>query len=433
MQVTRKIAHIDTTGKMTVAFDVSKDKLNFYSEVLGKISGTSCRETQDVEGEIRNRTHAILSCLRDLRSFASERGYKGIHVVCEPTGSYSDSLLRLARQKGHSTAYVNGESVCKARIIENNDSGKDDIKDPRIIYMLSVMGKEQVYRSLPAEYQYLRELNRMYGDMDVRRKQAKCLIHALLRRLFCDYPMSKDFFYMRSGQALLKLYSCNPHRIASVSYGRFSSTMRKHCPVTEMSLRKLHDSACQCALHAQSELELSALEQRLQYANEDYQHATVRWTRLREQIAEVYAVVRRRGDSVPIADGKVFTEFQLGRFLGETGPLNDFPKAHTLHKYGGMNLRKRESGYFKGKVKFSKKGRTHMRGVTGKLAFRLVRDHEIFGPYRRRLKQQGTAGNKIIANVERRLVEMLYAMGTRRESFCMQRFDSCESQYRMAA
>ena len=41
MIVTSKIAKIDTTNKMTVAFDVSKRKLNYYSEIAGKVSGTS--------------------------------------------------------------------------------------------------------------------------------------------------------------------------------------------------------------------------------------------------------------------------------------------------------------------------------------------------------------------------------------------------------
>jgi hypothetical protein len=58
MIVTSKIAKIDTANKMTVAFDVSKVKLNYYSEIAGKISGRSCSEVQEVQGEIRNGTAA---------------------------------------------------------------------------------------------------------------------------------------------------------------------------------------------------------------------------------------------------------------------------------------------------------------------------------------------------------------------------------------
>ncbi len=36
MEMIRRVAKIDTTNVMTIAFDVSKDKLNYYSEVEGK-------------------------------------------------------------------------------------------------------------------------------------------------------------------------------------------------------------------------------------------------------------------------------------------------------------------------------------------------------------------------------------------------------------
>ncbi len=58
--------------------------------------------------------------------------------------------MRTARRLGHTTAWVSGESVRKARVLENNDGSKDDIKDPRVIYMLATMGKELIYRELPA-------------------------------------------------------------------------------------------------------------------------------------------------------------------------------------------------------------------------------------------------------------------------------------------
>ena len=53
MEIIRQLAKIYTTNKMTVANDVSKDKLNYYSEVEGKISGSNYRDFYAVQGECK--------------------------------------------------------------------------------------------------------------------------------------------------------------------------------------------------------------------------------------------------------------------------------------------------------------------------------------------------------------------------------------------
>jgi hypothetical protein len=46
--------------------------------------------------------------------------------------------MHTARRLGHLTAYVNGESVAKLRVVETNDDGKTDRKDPHIISTLAM-------------------------------------------------------------------------------------------------------------------------------------------------------------------------------------------------------------------------------------------------------------------------------------------------------
>jgi hypothetical protein len=435
MIITSKIAKIDTTNKMTVAFDVSKAKLNYYSEITGKISGTSCKEVNEVQDEIRNTTNAIRQALGSLAELARQRGYGGLHIVSEPTGSYGDALMRLARKSGHTTAYISGESVHKAKVIENNDTSKSDIKDPRIMFMLSKMGKELTYRTLPPLYKKLRELNRMYDEANKNRTEARCKIHHLIVRLFCDYPLSKDFIYTASGNALMRHFGCNPYRIAGQSYEDFASIMRKDAPgIRHDTLKNLYQHACWSAHHSIPEEVHTAIQQHLEYVWEDYIRADERKETVRKRIEACYPELWNSGELVPQAD-VVFTQFHICRLAGETGPLSDFPHWRVLFKYAGINLRIRESGMFKGQLKFSKKGRSDLRGVAGRLVFRLVRRREIFGPYFRRKKEicPDMAGTKIMANVERKLMRLFYALGTRRQVFSMERFTRCESQYRLAA
>jgi transposase len=435
MILTSKIAKIDTTNKMTVAFDVSSRKMNYFSEIAGKIAGNSCKEVVEVQDEIRNTTGDIRKTLSELTGLAKQRGYSGLHVVCEPTGSYADALMRLARKYGHTTAYVSGESVHKAKVIENNDASKSDIKDPRIIFMLSKMGKELTHRTLPPIYKKLRELNRMYEDADKSRVEARCKIHHLIVRLFCDYPMAKDFIYTASGSALMGKYGCNPYRIAATSFEDFKAAMINEAPgIRESTLKSIHESARLSAHHIIPEEEHLAMEQNLVYALEDYGRVDGRKAALKKQIDACYEPLWQNGESVPQTD-KTFTPFQICRFAGETGPLRDFPHWRVLFKYAGVNLRVRESGMFKGQIKFSKKGRNDLRAVAGRLVFSLVREKQLFGPYyHKKLESHpGIPGTKVMAMVERKLLRLYFALGIRRAAFCKERFAVCESKYRLAA
>jgi len=250
------------------------------------------------------------------------------------------------------------------------------------------------------------------------------------------FSIRTELLYCHGGAILIEQYRCNPHRIVADTYEQFCARMRAAGPLLKQTtLDSLYKCSTYSAQHCLSEAEQEVLEQRLGYAWQDYQLAHQRREHLREQIGQVYWQLWEAGHLVPYADGKVFKAFHFGRILGETGPLGDFAHWRVLFKYGGVNLRTRQSGLYKGKLKMSKKGRVPLRGVLGKIVFRLVRKYEIFGPYfhRRKAENPEITGTRLMANVERKLLRMVFSMGRRREAFDMARFTHCETQYRMAA
>jgi transposase len=434
MKIIRTLATVDTTNKMTVAFDIGKRNVNYYSETRGKLSGTSCRELQTVQGEARNNRTTLSNLLGDLASHATEQGYDGLHVVCEPTAHYSDVLLRTSRQMGHSTGLISGEKVHKAKVLENSDGSKDDIKDPRVIYMLAQMGKEQQYRTLPPLYQALRELNRIYDTANACRTQKRCELTTLIERLFCDYTRSREFLIGISGRALMEAYGFNPYRIVLHSYTQFCRRMRKYSPrATEKTLRELYEAARTSVLNLQVPVHVAVIEQRLRGTWDDFWTAHERREKVREQIADIYWQLHQQGDMVPVADNRIWSPLRIGRMLGETGPLSDFDSWRMLQRYAGANLRTRESGMYKGKARMSKKGRIAIRHVTGSIAFGLIRHDQVYGPYAQQRRDANRPGKWIIAIVARKLLRMFFALGTKREQFCEDRLPVCESQYQLAA
>ena len=435
MQTIRTIAKIDTTNKMTIAFDVSKDKLNYYSEVEGKITGNNFRDQFVIQDEVPNTPLGIIETLEELTGFAKSKGYLGIHVVCEPTGNYSDLLLKTAHGKGHTTAYVSGESVHKAKVIENHDSGKDDIKDPRVIFMLSKMGKELIFRLLPYEYKGLRELNRMYDTASSARIALRCRIQSQLIRLFCDFPMGKDFIFNNSGKVLFEEYGFSPWKIIEDSFEVFRSRMKNRCKyIHQKTLEELYKASMRSVLHVVPLLEQEIMEQSFKYEYEDYIRYDTRRNHLKSQTVEIYWSLTEKEEMIPIADDKVMKPFYLGRILGETGPLSDFKNIDVLNKYGGLNLRKCESGKYKGKLRMSKKGRAPLRGILGVMAFQMVKRGDIFGEYyHSRKENEKLPGTKLLAIIERKLLKIIFGMAKKKESYNSGKFMKCESQYNIAA
>jgi transposase len=105
---------IHAQSRLVVGVDVSKNKLNVYAEHADPGSGTRA----ELNDQIRNQTTAIETMLDEWGDYANRNGLDGLLVVCEPTGGQEERLLQTARRLGHETAYVNGEHVAKASVID---------------------------------------------------------------------------------------------------------------------------------------------------------------------------------------------------------------------------------------------------------------------------------------------------------------------------
>jgi len=246
----------------------------------------------------------------------------------------------------------------------------------------------------------------------------------------------KDFVYSVSGANLMDKYGFSPYRIVDDSFRDFSAKMRKKQPkIPEKTLVKLYTAAQWSAKHCLPSEELEALELQIQYVWDDYVRADSRKRDLRTQFGESYQRLWDAGEQVPQADGKHLNAVFIAQLVGETGPLSDFPNWETLFKFCGLNLRKRESGMHKGKLKFAKRGRTPTRRILGKGAFHAVLTGQTYGDYYhdRKEKDPSISGTKLMANVERKLLKLIFSAGRRREAFDEKRLTACESAYRKAA
>jgi transposase len=411
--------HIDAT----IACDVSKDDIHLVAQ-FGH---------NRIERNFANQTTHIEKELRHLKIVAQRCKCAQIRVVAEPTGNYHKTLFRTAERLELQTAYVSPEAVSKMRVIETNDSGKTDIKDPSVIHTLASIGKTLRHRSLAEPYSLLRQWNKIYDAADKCTVKAKGSIHTLIKELFPDFGMKKDFIFGKSGKAVMAKYKYNPYRICRSGKKRFQATMKRAVPrIRTTTLEKVFSQAQSSVKNKLSSRYAELIELQLTQRWQDLELGLERKQQAKEAMEQLYSEARLKDEKLPQALKGVITTFHLARIVAETGPLSDFESWRKLMRFSGYNLRERQSGKYRGKTKISKKGRRLLRKELNLCILPLIKKNGLYGPYYHRKKEK-MPGTKAMTAVSRHFLKMLYGWYRTGCDFNAQRVFTCESQMKLAA
>ena len=408
-----------------VAVDVGKDDLHLYSKV----------GSQPLRKSFANETFSIETTLDGFLTGNELTARKPLLVV-EATGSYHESLLRIARKKGFETAWVSGEKVAKMRVLEFGDIGKTDKRDPQAIFRVAEHGYLMKRRVFAERYQLLREWHHVYSSAEDDQKAAKVTLHHELTKLFPDFDFKSEWLYTLSGKALVHGYGANPHRIVETSPKRFRTGMRKRAPRIQFcSIDRLRLTAESSLRSGPSEAHAAVIEVRVCQLFQDFQAAEERKAQARQEMERLYDQIRKRDDPrLPKPVHRVITKFHLARLVAEIGPLSDFASWRQLYRFAGINLREKRSGYFRGKTKIAKKGRWLLRRVLSHVALSLVRKNRLFGPYYHHKREvEKMLGAKAMIAVARKVLKMIFGWYQSRQDFDLNRVFTCASQFQAAA
>ena len=425
MKVTTRNVEFKPDFFMNVCCDVHKEELFFLARLPGEEFSDTCR----------NRTKQVEKQLKAYYEIAVTKGKKTIRVICEPTGEFDRILLRTAHRMGFHTSYVNTENVARYRQIETNDNGKTDTKDPKVIASLADQEKLLRIRNLGKHYMTLRKLGSIAEDEEVNIVRIKGHIFKEVFNLFCEYDFKKDFLYTKSGRALVENYGCNPYKIVKTGFTRFEKKMRANAKgINSKTILRLWNSAECSVLHELPKIYVNCLEERIRALYSDCTRYIDRKKEIEQQMIDILNILRKEDPSIPPPTPTVISEKNMAKLLGETGPLNDFEHWRQLLRYGGLNLRERESGTYHGKTKVSKKGRRRLRKILGNIILPLVPKHKIYGEFYHDKKDNAKmCGNKAMTVVARNFLRKFfgwYKAGG--GEFNRDRWFNCESQYRLS-
>ena len=419
-----KVSAVAETVKMDhvvdVCVDVSKEKLNVMFRCAGNV----------YEDEFANRTPQIEKRLKQYAETVREHGFVGLRIICEPTGQYHNKLTRTARRLGFLSCYVNTESVSKLRVVETNDAGKTDLKDPFIIATLGKLGKTLRLRELPEDYATLRRLGKMYDETSVDLTRVRCRIEKLRVEVFCDYSFKKDFMYRGNGRAIADLYGCNAYRIAKAGKTRFFARMKKAAPrIRIASLNRLWRDVRSSTLNELQQGYIDVSEQQFSMFWADFKRLEERKEGLVKQMVELLDKIREEDPKIPPPTKNVISAKNLARLLAETGPLDDFQNWRRLMRYAGLNLRERQSGKFIGQRKISKRGRRLLRKILQEIVLPLVRKDKMYGEYYHRKKdQQKMPGRKAMVVVMRQFLRKFFGWYRSNADFDIERWFTCHGE-----
>lgn len=404
----------------TVCADVSKGSFTW-----ARIDGT--------EGAQLQKNAEIVAWLRAQVAEAKTHGYAGLQIVCESTSGYHKRLLRIARSEGCHTALVSAEQVKAMQVVESNDTGKSDVKDPRTMLLLVQLGKTLIDRQLSGEWNALRELNDDYEQAERRSTQAKNRIHGILLQLFPDLSFKSDWLFEgKAARAILDVYGFDSHKIVAQSEEQVSQLLRKK-GVRQKTITRLYHDAQQSILQPTHALWREVKVGQLIHAFEDLSVAQRRQEELRAKMVALLGVLQGNGEVKLHAHKDLIGPFLLARILAETGPLSDFHNVAQLLRYAGMNLRPNQSGLRRGKERQAKRGRARLRAVLAQAVLKLVVRTNLYGPYYHAKKAAGMPGPVAMTAVARKFLKLLFGLQRSTHAFDPIRVFKCDAQYAKAA
>lgn len=419
---------INANEELVVCFDVSKKKLDGYA--IHTRQGAPDRE---ITVTIERKADQIEEQLSELADYAEREDLGGLCVVCEPTGGYDRELLRLARKQGHRTAYVNTEHSAKMSTVESGDTNKTDPADARALSLVAQVDRTQAHRTLAKEYGLLRELGQMYDNSARQATRARIRFQDTMEKLFCDYEKSAQFLFESTGEAVMEEYTWDPRAIVRDGYERFCRRIKSHVKrVRWTTLEALFDQARRSVRMQWPEGYRSVWKTRLRQLWADWKRHAHRKEQIGERIKRLYLQLVERGNEP--APFEQISPKQLGRLVGEIGPLGDFDAHQQVEKYVGLNLRERESGDYEGEVRITKKGRPLARKILGQMAHQLIPEGRLFGSYyRQKLQgqklQEGMAAGKAFVAVMRKLLKLIVGLYKSDRPYDPDQVFTCRSQY----
>lgn len=292
---------------------------------------------------------------------ATDAGFAGVVVGCEPTGHRWKPLLERCRARGVELVCVNPMLVHRGREEEDFTRDRSDFKDSTIIARRVADRHCYVPYALEGDWCRLRHLGARRNDQLVEATAARQQLRDLLE---CVWPAvlgaAAKPLHSMTWQAAMAV-SCDPAGIVAMGYDAFATAVGEELGRWGGQRRnhRIMQAIWAAALDPGGvERERLAALERARYAIRDWRRALDELDDVESRMVEVLDTLALR-ELVESIDG--LSAVGAAAILAEAGDPARFDCARTWVKHAGLCPRANESGTFTGRTKISGRGRPALR------------------------------------------------------------------------
>ena len=309
---------------------------------------------------------------------ATEAGFAGIVLGCEPTGHRWKPLLDRARARGIELVCVNPMLVHRGREEEDFTRDRSDFKDATIIAKRITELRCYVPYQLDGHWCRLRHLGARRDDQLVIATAARQCLRDLLE---CAWPAvlraAADPLEALTWRAAMAV-STDPAQIAAMSYEALAGAVAAELPRwggarrNHRILRAIHAAA---ADPGGVSAERAAACERAEFALADWQRALGEIDRV-EHLMLACLDALELGDLAATITG--VSAVGIAAILAQTGDPERYDCARTWVKHAGLCPRDNESGTFAGTTTISRRGRPALRTAAWRAVWGALRHNPVY-------------------------------------------------------
>ena len=363
-----------------------------------------------------------------ISSAATAHGFEEIIVGFESTGPYLEPLVQFLRsKKGVRLVQVNPMHTKRLKELSGNSPLKTDRKDPKVIADIIALGHALTVVIPEGAAAELRRLTQARERTTASRTRLLNQMQSLLVLSFPEFLQVMKDISTASARYLLQHYP-TAQDIVGLGESALAAVLRK------VSRGKLREDRARALFEAANEsvgiqegrhsmlLEIRMLLDTIASYDRFIDQVETEMERQLELIPYSHIILSIKGIGAVTAAG----------LIGEVGDFTKFKTISEVMKLAGLDLYEVSSGKHRGKLRISKRGRSHIRKLLYLASLSAVKKGGVMHAWYRRALDRGMQKTKALVAVSRKLLGLIYAL-VRDHSVYVDNYEQQKPIYQEAA
>ncbi|OIU71523.1 IS110 family transposase [Rossellomorea aquimaris] len=353
------------------------------------------------------------------KELSAQTSRPNLLIGMEPTGHYWMNLAYFLKSHGERPVVVNPMKVKKSKELDDDSPTKNDTKDAKVIAQVMRAGRYHEPTLPEGLYADLREGVKLFDIIQEDLSSIKAQIHNALDRYFPEFLTVFKKWNGKTALYLLKrgyLPKDIQQKTEDELLKEVKTSVTKNIGIERM--RQLKKAA---ASSIGLTVGLRMAREELRYLVDQYELLNARLEALKEELEELVRLVPGADSMIAI---KGVGPMTVVGFFAEIGDLSNYRDPRQIIKLAGLNLMMNQSGKHKGQTTITKRGRRRLRTILYQVARPLAFHNKGFKAlhnYYKHRRNNPLKGKQSYVALGRKLIKILFAMGTRKCAFSEER------------